>query len=106
MENQRRRTDVNNQSGKRGFERNPILLFDARIVRICGEYGKTVAILNKVERYNAAIKAAPARLYILYISLYVKNNTQAALADDWGYTREYIKEINQKLVEYLQKTLA
>lgn len=67
---------------------------------------KPVAILNKVERYNAAIKAAPARLYILYISLYVKNNTQAALADDWGYTREYIKEINQKLVEYLQKTLA
>ena len=56
---------------------------------------KPVAILNKVERYNAAIKAAPARLYILYISLYVKNNTQAALADDWGYTREYIKEINQ-----------
>lgn len=67
---------------------------------------KPVAILNKVERYNAAIKAAPARLYILYISLYVKNNTQAALADEWGYTREYIKEINQKLVEYLQKTLA
>ena len=67
---------------------------------------KPVAILNKVERYNAAIKAAPARLYILYVSLYVKNNTQAALADDWGYTREYIKEINQKLVEYLQRTLA
>ena len=66
---------------------------------------KPIAILNKVERYNAAIKAAPARLYILYISLYVKNNTQAALADEWGYTREYIKEINQKLVEYLQKTL-
>ena len=67
---------------------------------------KPVAILNKVELYNAAIKAAPARLYILYISLYVNNNTQAALADDWGYTREYVKEINQKLVEYLQKTLA
>ena len=31
---------------------------------------KPVAILNKVERYNAAIKAAPARLYILYVSLF------------------------------------
>lgn len=67
---------------------------------------KPVAILNKVERYNAAIKTAPARLYILYVSLYVNNNSQTALADDWGYTREYIKEMNQKLVEYLQKTLS
>ena len=67
---------------------------------------KPVAILNKVERYNAAIKTAPAKLYILYVSLYVNNNSQSALADDWGYTREYIKEMNQKLVEYLQKTLS
>ena len=67
---------------------------------------KPVAILNKVERYNSAIKTAPARLYILYVSLYVNNNSQTALADDWGYTREYIKEMNQKLVEYLQKTLS
>lgn len=67
---------------------------------------RPVAILNKVERYNAAIKTAPAKLYILYVSLYVNNTSQAALADDWGYTREYIKEMNQKLVEYLQKTLS
>ena len=67
---------------------------------------KPVAILNKVERYNSAIKTAPARLYILYVSLYVNNNSQTALADDWGYTREYIKEMNQTLVEYLQKTLS
>ena len=67
---------------------------------------KPIAILNKVERYNAAIKTAPAKLYILYVSLYVNNNTQAALADDWGYTREYVKELNQSLVEFLQKTLS
>lgn len=67
---------------------------------------KPVAILNKVDRYNAVMKLAPAKLYIIYMSLYVQNNTQAALADEWGYTREYVKEINQKLVEYLHKALA
>jgi hypothetical protein len=67
---------------------------------------KPVAILNKVDRYNAVMKLAPAKLYIIYMSLYVQNNTQAALAEEWGYTREYVKEINQKLVEYLHKALA
>ena len=46
---------------------------------------KPVAILNKVDRYNAVMKLAPAKLYIIYMSLYVQNNTQAALADEWGY---------------------
>ena len=66
---------------------------------------KPIAILEKVSKYNEAIKNAPARLYILYVSLYVNNSTQTALADDWGYTREYIRELNQALVEYLQKTI-
>jgi hypothetical protein len=67
---------------------------------------KPIALLNKVERYNAVIKTAPARLYILYIELYVKNTTQSDLANAWGYERVYITELNTKLVQYLQKAIA
>ncbi|MEG9430570.1 MAG: hypothetical protein VZQ61_06600 [Christensenellaceae bacterium] len=66
---------------------------------------KPLAILQKVERYNKAMENAPARLYVIYVSLYVNNNSQATLADDWGFTREYIKDLNQKLIEYLQSAL-
>ena len=41
---------------------------------------KPLAIVQKVERYNTAMQNAPARLYILYVSLYIDNNTQAVLA--------------------------
>lgn len=66
---------------------------------------KPIALLDKVGRYNEAMKTAPGRLFIVYVSLYVQNNSQTALADDWGFTREYIKDLNQKLVEFLQKAL-
>lgn len=66
---------------------------------------KPYGILRKVEMYNAAIGNAPAKLYVVYVSLYVNNNSQTALADDWGFTREYIKDLNQMLIDYLQSTL-
>jgi hypothetical protein len=55
--------------------------------------------------YNQAVKDAPARLYDLYISLYVQNNSQAALAYEWDYTNDYIKRLNNRLCEYLLKAL-
>ena len=61
------------------------------------------AVVEKVAKYNAAISLAPARLYALYIALYAHNNTQAVLAEDWGYTVEYIKQLNNKLCEFLKK---
>ena len=66
---------------------------------------RPLAILQKVERYNKAMENAPARLYVIYVSLYVNNNSQTALADDWGFTREYIKDLNQKLIEYLKSAI-
>lgn len=66
---------------------------------------RPVAVLNKVQQYNEIIKNSPARMYIIYVSLYVQNNSQTELADQWGFTREYIKELNQKLVEYLHSIL-
>lgn len=61
------------------------------------------AIVEKVERYNKAISTAPAKLYALYVGLYVHNNTQAVLAEDWGFTDEYIKQLNNKLCDFLKK---
>ena len=67
---------------------------------------KPVALLNKVARYNEAMKTAPGRLFVIYVSLYVQNNSQTALADDWGFAREYIQDLNQRLVEFLQEALS
>ncbi len=61
------------------------------------------AIVEKVERYNKAMSTAPAKLYALYVGLYVHNNTQAVLAEDWGYTDEYIKQLNNKLCSFMKQ---
>ena len=60
------------------------------------------AIVEKVEKYNAAVSLAPAKLYAVYVGLYVHNNTQTVLAEDWGYTDEYIKKLNNRLCEFLK----
>lgn len=60
-------------------------------------------VVSLVEKYHNAVKAAPARLYDLYISLYFHNNTQATLAYDWNLTDDYIKTLNKKLCEYLRQ---
>lgn len=66
---------------------------------------KPLAIVQKVEKYNTAMQNAPAKLYVLYVSLYVNNNTQSALAAEWQFSADYLKELNNKLIEYLQSTL-
>lgn len=66
---------------------------------------KPLAIVQKVERYNTAMQNAPARLYILYVSLYIDNNTQAVLAEEWQLTTDYMKELNNKLIYFLQSAL-
>ena len=66
---------------------------------------KATATIKKVEKYNRVMENAPARLYILYVSLYLENNTQTSLADNWCYTREYIKDLNNKLCDYLLKEI-
>ena len=61
--------------------------------------GNSTAV-EKVRTYNEAIQAAPIRLYDLYVSLYVNNNTQAVVAEDWGLTSDYVRKMNKKLYEY------
>ena len=66
---------------------------------------KPTAVLEKVEKYNKLMETAPAKMYILYVALYLENNTQASLAEEWNYTPDYIKELNLKLCEFILKKL-
>lgn len=63
------------------------------------------AVKEKAERYNAAIRKAPVRLYDLYVSLYVHNNTQLVVSLDWDRSIDYIKRLNKKLCLFLQTEL-
>lgn len=61
----------------------------------------TSKITEKIERYNEAVRRAPVRLYDLYVSLYVNNNTQLTVALDWDYSLDYIKKLNHRLCQFL-----
>lgn len=60
---------------------------------------------EKVERYNKAVCKAPAKLYSLYIALYVNNNTQLVVSRDWDYSPDYIRHLNDKLCAFLLEQL-
>lgn len=62
-------------------------------------------ILEKIEKYNNAICSASPRLYDLYISLYLENNTQESLSEKLGYTYEYVSRLNTQLVKFFNKKL-
>ena len=58
-------------------------------------------VLEKVARYNDLVREAPAQIFGLYVAIYTENNTQLAVALDWGLSEGYIKNLNRKLCEYL-----
>ena len=58
-------------------------------------------VLEKVARYNDLVRDAPAQLFGLHVALYTENNTQLAVALDWGLSEGYVKNLNRKLCEYL-----
>ena len=59
------------------------------------------SVLDKVAKYNLALKNAPASLYGLYVALYVQNNTQKSLSHNWNCSVDYIKHVNKLLCNYL-----
>ena len=65
----------------------------------------TNAIFEKVEKYNKAICTASPRLYDIYVSIYLENNTQESLADKLGYTNEYISMLHTQLINFFKKNL-
>ena len=58
-------------------------------------------VLEKVARYNDLVRDVPAQLFGLYVAIYTENNTQLAVALDWGLSEGYIKNLNRKLCECL-----
>lgn len=66
----------------------------------------TNTVVEKAERYNKIIQSAPARMYDLYLGLYVNGYTQEAYADEAGYCPQHIQELNKQLILYLQKVMS
>lgn len=62
-------------------------------------------ILKKVDLYNKAMSNCPTKLFMVFVALYVQNNSQQAVADDWGFCREHVRRLNKKLCEFLVKAL-
>lgn len=63
------------------------------------------AIQKKVERYNAAVLNASAKLYDLYIGLYVDGKTQSLYSAEMGYSEKHIQKQNKQLLLFLQENL-
>ena len=63
--------------------------------------------LAMVESYNKKVLNAPIRLYDLYVSLYLRNNSQLVVAEDWGVSISQIallsKQLNEFFVEEFKK---
>lgn len=62
-------------------------------------------IMRKVEKYNCVIREAPLKLYDLYVSLYLKGQTQEAVSIELGYTPQYIRKLIVELISYFSKNV-
>lgn len=58
-----------------------------------------------LENYNCVIRKAPLRLLDLYVCLYMRGQTQEAVAMDLGYTPQYIRKLAGELFTYLRKNI-
>lgn len=63
-------------------------------------------ILEKVALYNEIICLAKPRLYDIYVSLYLQNETQSSLSDKLCYSREYIYKLNKQLVKFFHEQIS
>lgn len=61
------------------------------------------AVMEKIDTYNTAVRNAPPKLYDLYVSLYLNNQTQESLSDHLGYAVEYVSRLNSQLVRFFLK---
>ncbi len=62
-------------------------------------------VKEKAERYNAAVRNAPPRLYDVYLSLYIYYNTQIIAAEDMDCSVAHVKRLNRQLCEFFQSAL-
>lgn len=60
-------------------------------------------IEDRIKIYNRYICNATPRLYDIYVSLYLENNTQESLAQKLGISLEYMSRLNGMLVKFFQQ---
>ena len=63
------------------------------------------SIVEVANKYNEILVSAPAKLYQVYVYLYIEGNTQEAMADKLNFSPEYINRLNKKLVLYILSKL-
>lgn len=62
-------------------------------------------VLEKVKKYNEAMRYAQPNLYELYVRLYINHCSQRELADQMSIVSDYVTQLNKKLTVYLQENL-
>lgn len=63
-------------------------------------------ILELINKYHAAICSAPPKLYDIYVSLYVHNNTQETLSVELNYSPDYVHKLNDRLCKFFLQQLS
>jgi len=76
-------------------------LFDSAVGGLGG-----YIVLEKIKRYNEAVRHAPLKLVDIYIHLYIKNYTQEGLSVELNYSPEHIQRLNKQLLLFLQAKLS
>lgn len=62
-------------------------------------------ITEKLKMYNDAVCSASPRLYDIYVSLYLNNQTQESLSEILGYSFQTISRLNVQLLNHFYKKL-
>ena len=66
----------------------------------------SLPIKRLLEKYNCVIREAPLRLYDLYACLYLRGQTQEAIALELGYTPQYIRKLINELFVFFRKNIS
>ena len=65
-----------------------------------------IEMMKVVDLYNQTIKLTKSfKLYDIYTSLYIHNQTQASLAEKFGCSTENIQKFHKKLLLFFQKNI-
>ena len=63
------------------------------------------AIQSLLEKYNKVMRLAGIRLYSVYVSLYIQNQTQSSMAASENLCPGYVKQLNRNLIKFLAENL-
>ena len=57
------------------------------------------------KKYNDIAKKGPAKMYDLFVLLYKKNYTQESFSNAMCYAKNYVYQLNRKLIEFIVNEL-